>query len=51
MTGACELGVKNWIEQNEIKKDKIKAKDLLPILEKTNAYGLSNFKKLLTFDS
>ena len=27
----------------------IKAKDLLPILEKTNAYGLQRLKSLITF--
>ena len=55
ITGACEFGVKNWIEQNvpqtkraSILKNGIKAKDLLPILEKTDAYGLSRFKALLT---
>ena len=55
VTGACEFGVKNWIEQNipqtkraSILKNGIKAKDLLPILEKTDAYGLSRFKALLT---
>jgi hypothetical protein len=26
-----------------------KAKDLLPLLEKTGAYGVERFKKLLTF--
>jgi hypothetical protein len=55
VTGACEFGVKNWIEQNipqekraAILKNGIKAKDLLPMLEKTDAYGLSRFKALLT---
>jgi hypothetical protein len=49
ITGACELGCKSWMEENNITTDKIKASDLLPILEKTNAYGLSNFKRLITF--
>ena len=49
LTGACEFGCKSWMEQNNITKEKIKAKDLLPILEKTNAYGLESFKKLITF--
>ena len=49
VTGACEQGCKSWMQKNEIKEEQIEAKDLLPILEKTNAYGLSNFKKLLTF--
>jgi len=49
ITGACELGCKSWMEQNGISKEKIKASELLPILEKTNAYGLDRFKKLITF--
>lgn len=49
ITGACELGCKAWMKENGIKKEKIKAKQLLPILEKTNAYGLQTFKKLITF--
>jgi len=49
ITGACELGVNEWMNSNGIKVDKIKAIDLLPILEKTNAYGLDKFKQLITF--
>jgi len=49
VTGACESGVKNWMEQNNIKKESYKASELLPILEKTNAYGLEWFKSLITF--
>ena len=48
ITGACELGVKDWMQSNKVKEG-IKAIDLLPILEKTNAYGLQSFKKLITF--
>jgi len=51
ITGACEFGVKNWMESNipenkrgEVQKNGIKVKYLLPILEKTNAYGLARFK-------
>jgi len=54
VTGACEFGVKNWIESNipekireSVVKNGIKAKDLLPLLEKTDAYGLSKFKTLI----
>jgi hypothetical protein len=32
-----EFGVKDWMKQNNILKDEIKASELLPILEKTNA--------------
>ena len=46
ITGACREGVRNWMANNGI-SDGVKAADLLPILRKTNAYGLSNFEKLL----
>ena len=49
ITGACEFGVKEWIKANNIKSNEILAKDLLPLLEKTNAYGLDKFKKLIKF--
>ena len=48
LTGACELGVKEWMRSNKIEEG-IKAIDLLPILEKTNAYGLSKFKQLISW--
>jgi hypothetical protein len=46
ITGACREGVKNWMESNGI-TDGITAGELLPILRKTDAYGLSSFEKLL----
>ena len=46
LTGACELGVKEWMSTNKIDEG-ITALELLPILEKTNAYGLEKFKKLM----
>jgi hypothetical protein len=49
ITGACELGVRDWMAKNGITKEKIKASELLPLLEKTNAYGLDAFRKLVTF--
>ncbi len=49
ITGACESGVKSWMQTHGIKKDKIKASELLPILEKTRAYGVEKFKSLITF--
>ncbi len=49
ITGACELGMKQWREQNNFKNEQIKAKDLIPMLEKTNAYGLGKFKELISF--
>jgi hypothetical protein len=47
ITGSCQQGCDNWIKQNNITKTEYKAKDLLPLLEKTNAYGLSKFKELI----
>ena len=49
LTGACENGIKQWKNNNNIDVDEIKAIDLLPILEKTNAYGLNKFKELIGF--
>jgi hypothetical protein len=50
LTGACEQGCKQWLTANNMEDiDSILAKDLLPILEKTNAYGLDKFKQLITF--
>ncbi len=49
ITGACEFGVKSWMQQNGITQEKITASELLPILKKTNAYGLDRFKALITF--
>jgi hypothetical protein len=49
VTGACELGVKQWIESNNISVEKMRADKLLPILEKTNAYGIDIFKQLINF--
>jgi hypothetical protein len=46
ITGACREGARSWMKSNNI-SDGIRAVDLLPILRKTNAYGLSNFEKLL----
>ena len=49
ITGACELGVKSWMKQNNMTKESYTAKELFPILEKTNAYGFKKFKSLITF--
>ncbi len=48
VTGACEFGCKQFMEQHKL-KDSYKAKELLPILEKHNAYGLERIKSLITF--
>ncbi len=47
-TGACREGIRNWMQQTGTPEG-LTAKELLPILEKYNAYNLHNFKKLLTF--
>ncbi len=49
ITGACEYGVLEWKKNNNIQVDEIRADELLTLLEKTNAYGLSKFKELITF--
>jgi hypothetical protein len=56
VTGSCEMGVKNWIDsvfsgdkKEDVLKNGIKAKELLPILKSKNAYGLDRFKSLVTF--
>lgn len=48
VTGACEFGCKEFVDKHKL-KDSYKAKDLLPILEKHNAYGLDRIKSLITF--
>jgi hypothetical protein len=47
ITGACREGAKSWMQSNGITEG-ITAGELLPILRKTNAYGLSSFQKLLS---
>ena len=59
LTGACDSGVRSWMQQNDIdfKVDgddtveikPMKAVDLLPLLEKSNAYGIEKIKSLITF--
>jgi hypothetical protein len=49
VTGACEFGVRNWMKENNIEVEEIKAGELLPILKKSRAYGLEIFEKLLRF--
>ncbi len=50
ITGACEIGCKNWMEQNGLSgKVEITAKELLPILRKTKAYGLERFEMMIQF--
>jgi hypothetical protein len=49
ITGACQQGCDSWIKQNNIKKTEYKAKELLPLLEKYNAWGLEKFKSLINW--
>jgi hypothetical protein len=59
LTGACDFGCREFMQHNNIpfkvENDKtvevspMKAVDLLPILEKSNAYGIDRFKKLITW--
>ncbi len=50
LTGACEFGVRSWMKENGLEdKKEITAKELLPILKKSNAYGFERFKQLITF--
>jgi hypothetical protein len=59
LTGACDMGCRNWMQQhnipfdviegNTVEKKPITAKELLPLLEKSNAYGIDRFKSLITF--
>ena len=46
ITGACEQGVNDWLKTTGVEEG-ILAIDLLPILERTQAYGLETFKRLL----
>jgi len=58
VTGACNMGCKDFMDKNNIKyhmvndkvvEDKpIKAKELLKLLKKNGAYGVDRFEKLLT---
>ena len=50
VTGSCEMGCRSWMVANGIKDENIKAVDLLPILKKTNAYGLEKFLKLVDWN-
>ena len=46
ITGACQMGCEMFMEEHNL-KEPMKAGDLLHLLEKSNAYGVSRFKELL----
>jgi Leucine-rich repeat (LRR) protein len=47
ITGACSTGVQMFRDQHGLTKDSYTVAELLPILEKNNAYGISRFKELV----
>ena len=49
VTGACGMGVESWVKDNNMTNESYRADELLKVLEKTNAYGLSKFKELVNF--
>ena len=49
ITGACEMGCKEFIQRNNLEKNEYRADELLPILEKNHAYGIEKFKRLVDF--
>ena len=46
ITGACELGCKDFMKSNNL-KEPMKASELLVILEETNAFGYEKIKQLI----
>lgn len=60
VTGACDSGCRDFMDRNGIpyrvdagrtvEESPMKAKDLLPILEKSDAYGVSKFKSLISWE-
>jgi hypothetical protein len=59
VTGACDSGCRQFMQANgleydvvgneTVERNPIKARDLLPILEKNRAYGYDKIKSLITF--
>ena len=47
ITGACSTGVQMFRDAHGLTKDRYTVKELLPILEKNNAYGIQRFKQLI----
>jgi hypothetical protein len=56
VTGACETGIKSWMnatfneaQKADILENGIRAEKLLPILIAQNAYGFKKFQSLVSF--
>ncbi|MBX2906207.1 MAG: hypothetical protein KF744_09225 [Taibaiella sp.] len=50
ITGACKAGCAMWLESNGLAEVKeMRADMLLPLLQKSNAYGYERFRSLVTF--
>jgi len=59
LTGACDLGCRQFMDAHglayrvvdgkTIESKKIRADELLPLLEKSHAYGVDKFKQLIDF--
>jgi hypothetical protein len=49
VTGSCKAGIASWLQSNNIAVTEITAKELLPILEERQAYGLESFKRLINW--
>lgn len=47
ITGACKTGIQDWIGRNNITVEKMTVKELLPILEKTKAWGRKKLKSAM----
>lgn len=59
ITGACDYGCREWMgkhnilykveDEETVELQPMKAKDLMPLLEKSNAYGIEKIKELICF--
>ena len=47
ITGACSAGVQMFRDSHGLTKDEYTVAELLPILERNNAYGISRFKEIV----
>ncbi len=47
ITGACNLGIKSWMEQHDIEDKEYTAREVAELLTKFPGYGAEKFKELL----